>query len=130
VKDAVSFAEEAFDLEIAFQVSWKATPEGIMDELESRFAPEHYVDHELSERALTVTCESDHGQRRERVPGRGANTDALIGTVARLVNLNALALLPLNDGDDLHYVFVDAETKCQLEKILGRKYATALRPAR
>jgi hypothetical protein len=48
----------------------------------------------------------------------------------RLVNLSALALLPLNDGDDLHYVFVDAETKCQLEKILGRKYATALRPAR
>ena len=39
VRDAQSFAEEAFDLEVGFQVSWKAEPEGILDELECGSPP-------------------------------------------------------------------------------------------
>ena len=46
-------------------------------------------------------------------------------TVAALAGQVVLSLVPVNDGDDLHYVFVDPELIPQLKKLLGSDYTTA-----
>jgi predicted DNA-binding WGR domain protein len=73
-----------------------------------------------------VSCKNGASVRTSVIPpARLAEHASVVGTVAGLVDKVALGLVPLNDGDDGHVVFVSPQTKQALVKILGPSFATA-----
>jgi hypothetical protein len=127
VVDARTFAEEAFELPCAWQIGWKATAEGALDELELRFAPASYLDHELKGRSLHVWREQDDARTGFRLEGRSAkNVELVVSGVATLVGRQAFGLTPLNDGDDLHFVFLEPARVERLRALLGPSFGQVL----
>jgi predicted DNA-binding WGR domain protein len=126
VKTAHALAREAFRLPCAIQVSWKATGEGLLEVLEEWLIDDFELDHERVGRNLVVSCKSGANVRTSVIPpARWVEHASVVGTVAGLVDKVALGLVPLNDGDDGHVVFVSPQTKQALVKILGPSFATA-----
>ena len=126
VKTAHALAREAFRLPCAIQVSWKATGEGLFEVLEEWLIDDFELDHERVGRNLVVSCKNGASVRTSVIPpARLAEHASVVGTVAGLVDKVALGLVPLNDGDDGHVVFVSPQTKQALVKILGPSFATA-----
>jgi hypothetical protein len=127
VVDARTFAEEAFELPCAWQIGWKATAEGALDELELRFAPAFYLDHELKGRSLHVWREQDDARTGFRLEGKSAKSvELVVSGVATLVGRQAFGLKPLNDGDDLHFVFLEPARVKRLRALLGGALRHAL----
>jgi predicted DNA-binding WGR domain protein len=126
VTTALALADAAFDLPCAMQVSWKATGEGLLEALEERFVDDFELDHTRAGRDVIVSCKNGAGVRTSLIPAaKLEDHGAIVGTVAVLVDMVALGLVPLNDGDDGHVVFVPAKTKQALAKILGASFAAA-----
>jgi hypothetical protein len=75
---------------------------------------------------MVVSCKNGAGERRSVIPARKVeDASTVVGTIAGLVDMVALGLVPLNDGDDGHVVFVAPETKRRLAKILGASFDAA-----
>lgn len=129
VKDARSFAAAAFGLPSALQVGWKGSIDGLLDELESRFAPHFYIAHQRKGGQLIVWRE-EQGRKTRHILGKQADAGIVVGTIAELVNLVALSLVPLNDGDDLHFIMVTLDTCTRLKKLLGSRFEQALHEER
>jgi hypothetical protein len=123
VKDAESLACEAFELPSALQVSWKAKTDGLLDELEAAAAPKLYLAHESSRGALVLYREDDDGTREvRRITEKKPPVGLVLGTFAALKGELVLALVPLNDGDDLHYLFLKPEPCRKLQALLGADF--------
>lgn len=133
VTDARSFADAAFDLPCSFQVGWKSTLESLVEELEGRFAPAHYLDHENEKNSLVLWCEDAQGRRTRTVRlGSTAATVDLVAAVAELVGYKSIPLAPLNDGDDLHFLLVERSVAQRVQALLGPALLSSLvdRPVR
>lgn len=123
-----ALAREAFRLPCAMQVSWKATGEGLLELLEERFIDDFELDHQRSGRGVVVTCKNGRDVRSSVIPTAKLEDHAtVVGTVAGLLDKVALGLVPLNDGDDGHLVFVPPATKQALTKALGASFNAAFK---
>jgi len=124
VKDADSLARAAFELPSAFQAGWKAKTDALLDELEADAAPKLYLAHEASRGALLLYREDADGTREgRRITQKKPELGLVLGTFAALKGEVVLALVPLNDGDDLHYLFVKPELCRRLQTQLGVNFS-------
>ena len=125
---AMEFACAAFETAFSYQVSWRATGEAIVDNLCNRFATKHDVFYEMEGEDAVVHCESAPGQPTVRLAlVEQLGQDIVVASVAALIGLATLALEPLNDGDDLHFLLVTSELYEKLQSTVGTRFGEAMR---
>jgi len=112
IANAMSWSVAAFESSAGFQVSWKSSVEVAVEELCERLAPEHVMTVARSGEALIVRIHDPEGVETDSVTletiDELSHAEALDRT-ARLAGGRALPLNLLNDGDDLHFVLLDAQ---------------------
>jgi hypothetical protein len=111
------FASRMCETPYAFEASWKATTEGLAEDLcdfldldyDIGTAPDGAVLIRVGEAEQTATLNLP-----EDVP-----TTSVMAAVARLLNIVCLSITPVNDGDDLWFLMLSREKAETLLQSLG-----------
>ncbi len=124
---ALDFTSQALRSRYGLQVSAKATAEGLVNDLCNRFAPALYLDYELRGRDLFLWRKTPPEASDTISELEATRQDLVVGKVATMAGFVTVALEPLNDGGELHFLLIPPELVRNLRNQLGQDFEQALR---